>query len=203
MAPVLHAGRYRDWTENLNLDWCLSRQRYFGVPIPAWYPLDDGRDPIYDEAIVAEGASLPVDPTVDVPPGYEEKQRGEPGGFIADPDIFDTWFTSSMTPQISSHWGVDADRHAKLFPADVRPQAHDIIRTWAFYTIAKAAAPRGCVIPWRHVDGLGLGPRSRPQEDVEEQGQIDDSRAAPRKIHRRCGSLLGRRCAPGRRYRLR
>ena len=156
--PFMHA-RYRDWTENLNLDWCLSRQRYFGVPIPVWYPLDGGGYPLYDEAIIAERPTLPVDPTVDVPPGYEEKQRGEPGGFTGDPDIFDTWFTSSMTPQISSHWGLDADRHAKLFPADVRPQAHDIIRTWAFYTIAKAALHEDSV-PWHHamISGWILDP---------------------------------------------
>ncbi|HPG28689.1 MAG TPA: class I tRNA ligase family protein, partial [Myxococcota bacterium] len=143
-------ARYRDWTENLSLDWCLSRQRYFGVPIPVWYPLDDAGQPDYDRPIVAEGAAMPVDPTTDVPPGYDASQRGVPGGFVGDPDIFDTWFTSSLTPQISSHWGEDADRHARLFPADVRPQGHDIIRTWAFYTIAKAMLHEDDV-PWHHV----------------------------------------------------
>jgi valyl-tRNA synthetase len=152
-------ARYRDWTENLSLDWCLSRQRFFGVPIPVWYPLDADGEPLYDEAIVASEDQLPADPTTDLPASYDESQRGQPGGFDGDPDIFDTWFTSSLTPQISSGWVNDADRHAKLFPADVRPQGHDIIRTWAFYTIAKALLHEGDV-PWHHalISGWILDP---------------------------------------------
>ena len=94
-----------------------------------------------------------------MPPGYQAAQRGRPGGFDAETDIFDTWFTSSLTPQIASHWTLDAQRHAQLFPADVRPQAHDIIRTWAFYTIAKALLHED-TIPWQHVviSGFVLDP---------------------------------------------
>ncbi|MGH7896073.1 MAG: valine--tRNA ligase [Candidatus Binatia bacterium] len=142
--------RYRNWTENLNVDWCVSRQRYFGPAIPVWYPLDaDGR-PDHARPIVAPRAALPVDPTTDVPAGYRAEQRDQPGGFTADPDVFDTWFTSSLTPQISSGWLLDPARHARLFPADIRPQSHEIIRTWAFYTIAKALLHEN-TIPWRHV----------------------------------------------------
>jgi valyl-tRNA synthetase len=147
--PFMHA-RFRDWTENLALDWSLSRQRYFGVPIPVWYPLGEDGERDYEHPIVAEREQLPVDPMVDVPDGYEEAQRDRPGGFSGEADIFDTWFTSSLTPQIGSHWVLDPKRHEALFPADVRPQAHEIIRTWAFYTIAKALLHED-QIPWKHV----------------------------------------------------
>ncbi len=142
--------RYRNWTENLSFDWCISRQRYFGVPIPVWYRLDETGRPDYDHPIVAEREQLPVDPMTDVPAAFRPEQRDEPGGFTADRDVFDTWFTSSLTPQIGSGWLLDPARHAQLFPADIRPQAHDIIRTWAFYTIAKALLHEDTV-PWRHV----------------------------------------------------
>ncbi|MDH3518878.1 MAG: valine--tRNA ligase [Myxococcales bacterium] len=157
--PPHMAKRYRDWTENLAQDWCVSRQRYFGVPIPVWYRLDADGAPDYAAPLLPEAERLPVDPTTDVPSGFEEAQRGVPGGFAADPDVFDTWFTSSLTPQISSHWGTDPVRHAALFPADLRPQGQDIIRTWAFYTIAKALLHEGSV-PWKHaaISGWILDP---------------------------------------------
>jgi valyl-tRNA synthetase len=148
--PDFMRVRYRDWTEGLQLDWCISRQRYFGVPIPVWYPLDAEGRPDHANPIVAERERLPVDPMGDVPSGYAAEQRNRPGGFVGESDIFDTWFTSSLTPQIGSHWGLDPARHAKLFPADIRPQAHEIIRTWAFYTIAKALLHED-QIPWQHV----------------------------------------------------
>jgi len=148
--PPFMQARYRDWTENLSLDWCISRQRYSGVPIPVWYPLDADGVPDYEKPIAAQREQLPVDPMADVPRGFEESQRDAPGGFRGEADIFDTWFTSSMTPQIGSHWQLDPERHARLFPADVRPQSHEIIRTWAFYTIAKALLHEDTV-PWKHV----------------------------------------------------
>jgi valyl-tRNA synthetase len=142
--------RYRNWTENLNLDWCISRQRYFGVPFPVWYPLDAEGRADHDRPIVADARALPVDPSSDTPPGFEESQRGRPHGFAGESDVFDTWFTSSMSPQIASGWTLDPERHRRLFPMDLRPQSHEIIRTWAFYTVAKALLHEG-TIPWRHV----------------------------------------------------
>lgn len=141
--------RYEQWVEGLNQDWCISRQRYFGVPFPVWYPLDADGAPDYSSPIVAAAERLPVDPQIDVPPGYTEAQRGKPGGFMGDHDVMDTWATSSLTPMINSRWADDKARHAALYPADLRPQAHEIIRTWAFYTITKSWMHEGSV-PWHN-----------------------------------------------------
>ncbi len=154
--------RYRNWTENLQMDWCISRQRFFGPAIPVWYPLDGDGRPDHARPMVAEAGVLPVDPMTAAPPGYEPAARDRPGGFTGEPDVFDTWFTSSLTPQISSGWLLDPARHRRLFPADIRPQSHEIIRTWAFYTIAKALLHEDA-IPWRHavISGWILDPERK------------------------------------------
>ncbi|MFM7597687.1 MAG: valine--tRNA ligase [Actinomycetota bacterium] len=130
--------RYENWVEGLNGDWLISRQRFFGVPIPLWYALDKDGNPVYDTPLVPDDSLLPIDPSTDVPAGYTEDQRGKPGGFMGDPDVMDTWATSSLTPQIAGGWSRDDDLWSRVFPMDLRPQAHEIIRTWLFSTVVRS-----------------------------------------------------------------
>ena len=145
--PSFMRSRYENWIEGLNGDWLISRQRFFGVPFPVWYPLDASGEPDYEHPVLPSPEQLPVDPAADTAPGYTEEQRDQPGGFMADPDVLDTWATSSLTPQIATGWGVDEELHAKTFPMDLRPQGHDIIRTWLFSTVVRAETLAGTV-PW-------------------------------------------------------
>ncbi len=141
--------RYENWVEGLNGDWLISRQRFFGVPVPIWYPLDESGEPVHDEPLIPDEDILPIDPSTDVPDGYTADRRDQPGGFTGDPDIFDTWATSSLTPMIAGHWEEDDGLFERVFPYDMRPQGHDIIRTWLFSTITRSHHEFD-VAPWTH-----------------------------------------------------
>ncbi|MGB3762319.1 MAG: class I tRNA ligase family protein, partial [Ornithinimicrobium sp.] len=167
--PTFMRTRYRNWVGGLNGDWLVSRQRFFGVPIPLWYAVDADGEIDYEQRLVPALDSLPVDPSGQAPEGYTEDQRDQPGGFSADPDIMDTWATSSLSPQIASGWpvgdlpdgtlGNDRALFAATFPMDLRPQGQDIIRTWLFSSVVRAHHEHGS-LPWSHaaISGWILDP---------------------------------------------
>ena len=139
--------RYEHWVGGLTGDWLISRQRFFGVPIPVWYPVRDDGSPDHTRPLVPGEDRLPVDPASETPDGYTDSQRGRPGGFVADPDVMDTWATSSLSPLIIGGWERDPDLFGRVYPMDLRPQAHEIIRTWLFATVLRSHLESGG-LPW-------------------------------------------------------
>ena len=145
--PDFMRVRFENWVNGLTGDWLISRQRFFGVPIPVWYQLDADGNPDFEKVITPDVNSLPVDPSSQCPAGFTEDQRGKPNGFIGEVDIMDTWATSSLTPQLAGGWISDPEKYAKVFPFDLRPQGQDIIRTWLFSTVLRSFQEEG-VLPW-------------------------------------------------------
>ena len=163
--PAHMISRYEDWVRNLEWDWCISRQRYHGVPFPAWYCTGCGK------MVLADPSELPIDPRSQSP-----ARACDCGSRTFKPEtaVMDTWATSSMTPQIASGWLDEKSLFDQVFPMSIRPQAHDIVRTWTFYTVVKSLYHFDTV-PWSDIaiSGHGLSPEGHKVSKSKAGKRID------------------------------
>ncbi len=178
--------RLEHWIQGLKWDWCVSRQRFFGVPIPVWHCKK------CDLEILPDEKDLPVNPLVDKP---KKKCKCGSKEFIPEKDVFDTWFTSSLTPQIAAGLA-DKKLYSKLFPMSLRPQAHDIINFWLFYTLAKSIIIEK-TLPWAEtmISGYALDPKgekmSKSKGNIVEPSEVLQKFSADAMRFWAAGSVLG------------
>ncbi len=188
--PPYMQARLENWINGLVGDWCVSRQRFFGVPFPLWYRVREDGTVDHDARLLPAEDRLPIDPSTDVPDGYTADQRDRPGGFSGDPDIMDTWATSSLSPQIAGGW-IEDPGSLRARVSDGRPSAGARHHQDVALLDLAARRVRARLVAVEERGDLGLGARSRSQEDVEVEGQRRDAAGAPRGARVRWRALLG------------
>jgi valyl-tRNA synthetase len=173
--PAAMRSRFQTWVQGLPSDWMVSRQRFFGVPFPLWFPVAADGTVDHDNPVLPDEASLPVDPSTDVPSGYRAAQRGVPGGFVGAPDVMDSRATAALSAEIVGGWEEDKDLFARVFPMDLRPQSYDGFRPWLFYALAHAHVEHASP-PWAHavISGWVPDPRRRRTAPWERAQPPDD-----------------------------